>query len=315
MQQPGQNAREISVEKTHDILVKLKAHLAKGISPSALNKFLDCSLKYYLRYISGIKEPETFTAEMDFKSFGDVFHASAENLYRPFIDKTLTKESLQGLLKESALIEKAILRAFAEKFFHVNEIDIHKITGKNKILYEVVFRYLTRLVDTDIGSAPITILGLEQEVKANWFIEADERLPVVLKGNIDRIDSTGEGLRLIDYKTGSEKTPIKTIDELFDGEKGLKRNSAVFQVLLYGLMYHLAFEKNSVPYLLYLRGMFRAGQDGGLGRGTTYFDFAEAFTGKLTQLFNNMLDPKQPFLQTTDINLCRYCGYNSLCKR
>ena len=50
-------------------------------SPSALNAYLDCRLKFYYRYVAGLKAPDEVSAEMDSALFGTIFHRSAVLVY------------------------------------------------------------------------------------------------------------------------------------------------------------------------------------------------------------------------------------------
>ena len=44
------------------------------LSPSAINTYIDCSLKFYLRYVAGIGEADEVLEEIDAAGFGSVVH-------------------------------------------------------------------------------------------------------------------------------------------------------------------------------------------------------------------------------------------------
>ncbi|WP_162491136.1 PD-(D/E)XK nuclease family protein, partial [Candidatus Symbiothrix dinenymphae] len=61
----------ITVEKSPEILTALKNRFdanypeSRPLSPSALNTYIDCSYRFYLQYIKGIKEKEELADELD----------------------------------------------------------------------------------------------------------------------------------------------------------------------------------------------------------------------------------------------------------
>ena len=85
--QSPQNTLEIQIEKTPEILRRLyRAYdIAQPesviLSPSALNTYLDCRLRFYYRYVAGLKTPDEVSAEIDSALFGTIFHLSAQLAY------------------------------------------------------------------------------------------------------------------------------------------------------------------------------------------------------------------------------------------
>ena len=65
----------LEVPHTSVIDQKLMDYAVSGegtryLSPSAINTYLDCSLKFYLRYVAGIGEPDEVKEEIDAAGFG-----------------------------------------------------------------------------------------------------------------------------------------------------------------------------------------------------------------------------------------------------
>ena len=81
--QSPQNTLEIQIEKTPEILRRLYRAYDTAqpesviLSPSALNTYLDCRLRFYYRYVAGLKTPDEVSAEIDSALFGTIFHLSA----------------------------------------------------------------------------------------------------------------------------------------------------------------------------------------------------------------------------------------------
>ena len=85
--QSPQNTLEIQIEKTPEILRRLYRAYDTAqpesviLSPSALNTYLDCRLRFYYRYVAGLKTPDEVSAEIDSALFGTIFHLSAQLAY------------------------------------------------------------------------------------------------------------------------------------------------------------------------------------------------------------------------------------------
>lgn len=85
--QSPQTERTICVEKTPEMVERMcrkydiGRHPKAFFSPSALNAYLDCRLRFYYRYVAGLKLPDEVTAEIDSALFGTIFHRSAELVY------------------------------------------------------------------------------------------------------------------------------------------------------------------------------------------------------------------------------------------
>ncbi len=78
-------SEEIIVPKTDEALQSildkaLSKEEYKGLSPSSLSVFKDCSLKFYFRYGVGLKEPPTLEESAEANTFGSILHESLESL-------------------------------------------------------------------------------------------------------------------------------------------------------------------------------------------------------------------------------------------
>jgi hypothetical protein len=78
--------RPIVIEKDHNVieaLTKLSEGNArfKGISPSALNTYIECRLRFYLRHVAKIKEPNEIEEDLDARVLGNFLHELMEQFY------------------------------------------------------------------------------------------------------------------------------------------------------------------------------------------------------------------------------------------
>ena len=75
--------KPILVEKTGDV-ADLHGYSGSGekiLSPSALNEFLNCSLRFYFHHIAGLPQPEEVTEDIDARIFGNLLHKAMQILY------------------------------------------------------------------------------------------------------------------------------------------------------------------------------------------------------------------------------------------
>jgi len=199
---------------------------------------------------------------------------------------------------------------------------------------EIVRRFASRIVEMDEAYAPFTIEALEQ-AGLTYDVKID-RPPyqAILGGKIDRVDSKGDLLRIIDYKTGKDELDFESIASLFSREG--KRNKAAFQTLLYALMYVYSVSAKGgegaeysagngqrsqrvVPGLINRMNLFDEDFEFGFKVGRQSVDdvavlFPE-FKEKLKELFEELYDRDQPFDQTTNLDNCKFCPYREICYR
>ena len=111
--------RPVRIEKTDDIRDRLMEYTdavpgRKYLSAAAINAYIDCSLKFYFRYIARLPEPDSVTEEIDMAVFGNLFHKAAHLMYYPFTGKEILAADIDALLGDRDGLEKIVRRAFAE---------------------------------------------------------------------------------------------------------------------------------------------------------------------------------------------------------
>lgn len=111
--QSPQQALEIEIHKTPEMLQQMfdaydiHRRPKAFFSPSALNAYLDCRLKFYYRYVAGLKALDEVSAEIDSALFGTIFHRSAELVYNELTTngREIRKEDLEQLLKDDVRLQ------------------------------------------------------------------------------------------------------------------------------------------------------------------------------------------------------------------
>lgn len=187
------------MQSVFDVRVNKKAKF----SPSALNYYLDCPLKFYYIYVAGLSAPEQVSAEIDSATFGSIFHLAAENIYKDLTahNNVINKETLEALLHNEVKLQDYVDAAFKELFFNVPQNEKPEYNGVQLINSAVITRYLKQLLENDLRYTPFTFVGSEQPVQEDVEIRTPKGIiKSRIGGIIDRLDSKNGTLRIVDYK-------------------------------------------------------------------------------------------------------------------
>jgi CRISPR/Cas system-associated exonuclease Cas4 (RecB family) len=310
-----------SPEKTAALLARINNE--KPLSPTAINTWLQCSLRFYFRYILQLPEPDEMKDEIDSPVFGSIFHEVIENLYKPFEGKMVEKADLEKIRNNKVFIENEIRRAIGKHYFRQkdpNEKTV-KLEGKTILIYENTKTFVRRVLEIDAEQAPFQLVSLEGDYNATLDVAVGEKqIPVRIGGKIDRVDRGNGTLRILDYKTGNvESFSFKELDELFEKDKE-KPKKEILQALIYCLIY----KKNTgettdlQPSIYSLRKLFEENFSPEIKRNNQIFSFQdieEEFTDKLQNLVAEILSESGRFYQTPHVKFCQYCPYNKICQR
>lgn len=330
--QSPQGTSSITVEKTPDVMRRMqslfdvRANPKAKFSPSALNYYLDCPLKFYYRYVAGLSAPDEVSAEIDSATFGSIFHYAAEHIYKDLTThgKVINKEALETLLRNEVKLQDYVDTAFKKLFFNVPQNEKPEYNGVQLINSAVIARYLKQLLQNDLRYAPFTFIASEMEVDEPIDIQTPKGvIKSRIGGIIDRMDSKDGTLRIVDYKTGGDADTPPHVESLFIPDK--KRSNYVFQTFLYAaIMCRKQPTMKIVPALLYIHRaatetyspVIQMGEPRKPKEAVEDFskyekEYRERLQGLLEEIFN----PKKSFTQTEIIEKCTYCDFKALCKR
>lgn len=330
--QSPQGTSPITVEKTPDVMRRMqslfdvRANPKAKFSPSALNYYLDCPLKFYYRYVAGLSAPDEVSAEIDSATFGSIFHYAAEHIYKDLTThgKVINKEALETLLRNEVKLQDYVDTAFKKLFFNVPQNEKPEYNGVQLINSAVIARYLKQLLQNDLRYAPFTFIASEMEVDEPIDIQTPKGvIKSRIGGIIDRMDSKDGTLRIVDYKTGGDADPPPHVESLFIPDK--KRSNYVFQTFLYAaIMCRKQPTMKIAPALLYIHRaatetyslVIQMGEPRKPKEAVEDFskyekEYRERLQGLLEEIFN----PEKSFTQTEIIEKCTYCDFKALCKR
>ena len=293
------------------------------ISPTAINTWLRCPLRFFYHYVGGLREPEVpdDEFELDNRAFGIVFHRAADILYHrlpQYVDKAI----LQHLLRQKQELERAV-----DEAFHLELPKLPK-SGLYIIQREVIVQYLHHLVALDLRQAPFRILGLEIDVYRN--LAPNMRLRI--GGRIDRLDLVDEGtanerIRVVDYKTSSHQIkPLPDVDAIFKSENVHEHSDYYLQTLLYA---DIVRSERTIPYLpsdiavspalIFIQHAGAEDYDPTLCFGRTPIldiqPYSQRFNELLHQTVTDILSPDMPYTPSNDQKSCNNCPYAKICRR
>ncbi len=313
-----------TIQKTAEVLKRLEEKAKSGFAPTALSKYVNCSLQFYFSEIQGLAEIEDIEDTIDARVMGTVIHKVLQDYYQEYINQYVTSEHLQLMLKE---VSKRTQDAFEDNDQFKGSFN----EGKNLLIAKVAELYITNFLKKELSVIKEThqtlfIRKLEENISTQLEInlnnETQKKLEVKIKGTVDRIDQLGDDLRLIDYKTGNidPKTDLKLTnpDDLLTNPKKAK----ILQLLIYKYL----IEKNReqfngsfgkiIPGIISLRKVASYmitldENDIWENNDSGYQYFEEVLKDLLEQIF----DASIPFTATTEIERCKFCPFNSICNR
>lgn len=293
------------------------------LSPSAINTWLNCTMKFYYRYICGLKEPESVSEDIDPAMLGVILHSVMKQLYSPFINELLTKEQIEHILRDTNRLESTLIATINEEFG--GETD-RAVEGNELIIRDVIMTYVRRILSKDKLFAPFRILHLEASFAFPLPLDAGAAgIEVRTGGTIDRIDITEGITRIVDYKTGSVAEKVNSIEDLFRNDRN-KDNDAWLQILIYCeafLSEHPATKLR--PSVYKVKKLADATGNDKLRIRTgprsdepveEYQSVRQEFRQNLESTVSGIFSIDSDFIMTSDIRAkCSWCAYKGLCGR
>ena len=299
-----------SVAKPADLRQRLTR-----LSPSAINTYLRCPISFYLKYVLKVKEVVKTEGIVSPNIFGNVFHASAEGLYRHLADRRdgwIMPDALRTIRTDDLL--PFVERAMADEGL-----------PPTPLVRSTVARYLQSLTRYESRGDAFRLWGTETEVEHEFTLPLSGH-KVTLHGFIDRLDRlsplpgmTGNGVnaRILDYKTGGKPERVKTLDQLFT--PAASHPHYALQTFIYALLIaRLHPECEAIrPELFFV---VHATADDYTSQ--IYYDehpllnfipLADAFEFRLLNLLEEIFDPDIPFSPTPISSHCRSCPFQYLC--
>lgn len=310
-----------SVEKTPEVLSQLYDHFFlpreedgkfNAFSASSLMAYINCPLKFYYSQVVGLAEEDEVSEEVDASQFGNTFHHTMEELYKPVKEKAVTAEWLKGIAADVSLISSTVAKFLNIELKRPEGSDLSR---RNRITANLVAELVKATLKNDIAYAPFTYLASELRLEKEIPVMAGGRQRNVrLKGFVDRLDRKNGAPRICDYKTGSVAEANSYINEkqlemVFSGE--LKTS---FQLLVYALLLTLddPSQKEYELAVYNVKKLFDSNVESRYCPPET----VDAFSGRVQEILSDIFNPDIPFRGVkAGSDACKYCPAKAICGR
>ena len=319
------------IAKTAAVMQLLRKRFEDSLlTPTAINHYMRCQLKFFYQYVSGIFEPQNDDEDIsDNRTFGNIFHLAAQLIYEKLMQKSrlIVAKDIEYLLQTEVDIDRAVDLAFKRELFQIKDDarPLPPLDGLQIINREVIIRYIRQLLEVDLRLTPFTILGLEKTVRMDHKLSIGaEPVTIRIGGKIDRLDSitTSDGteqIRVIDYKTGSRRLKaLADVDAVFAQESLKDHSDYYLQAFLYSHIVRLNYKDTPVaPALLFIQHAGTEDYNPTLCLGREPVNdiatVSESYMRQLGDLISDIFNPAISFTPTDDRKRCTNCPYAHLC--
>jgi len=257
----------------------------KYLSFSQLNKFSQCPLMYKYAYVLKIVpfgKPAL--------SFGNSIHLTLQTFLEEYLHTFVIPTGTEGskdlfgntvTAEKTSLSKGRVLEIFQQKW-----IDEWYVDEKQKQAYfEKGKKILEKFYDNFIEQKP-EVLHLEQMFKLPFK-------DYIIVGKIDRIDKMGDGVEVIDYKTGSVKDKLKPEDRK--------------QLLLYQIAVEECFKLKPKKLSYYYLEADREPRLDFVGKDEDKLKFKEDLAEAVSKI------EKSDFVAAAGF-WCQFCDYKNICE-
>lgn len=341
----SQHDTPMSVKKPENLIELLKHNKNQEnqeykeevcLSPSAINTYLRCQLRFYYETVLKIKQPEATDNEVQPNTLGSIFHDAAQRIYNDLRNQNVkdNKVYLTALQNDDKRLRSYIETAFAEL----------KVTS-TPYLYNLIEIFVKSLLQFDAKHPQFSVLELEQY---HWMkLPLSKGAPIdslTIGGIIDRLDTIDEDsqkmLRIVDYKTGGDMEKAANLDEIFTTE-GDKQKHYMLQTFIYAAVLADEFNQNRLsqsqksdtkltlshatlpiaPSLFFIHKLYKQNYSPYLLLGNSevlnFREILDDFRTNLITLVEEILNPETTFNPTPNASktnsVCSNCPYFSLC--
>ncbi len=291
-----------------------KGEEVKFLSPSLLNDYIDCPLKFLLQNIYGLREDAEISEEADMAELGTVFHDTMEAIYEPWVGCEVNAKDIDGfdLVNIERVVDENIKKTCKSR-------DISGVALLNRV---VVMALVKKTLEYDKGRAPFYYVASEKKIVGRMSVALNDgkEIELNIKGKVDRMDEKDGELYVIDYKTGNMdgKMNVESLEAMFDGSK--KRAKEVFQTLLYCYLLENIDGESRVmrPHIYVVKEYDKTDmkfkgnvekKDLSLYVKEIMPEFEERFKALVADIF----DDNVPFSRTENEKTCEYCKYGAVC--
>lgn len=321
----------ISIAKDEKIMKILERYLVAGgkysLSPTALYKYVECPLKFYLSVIARLNAPDELEDTIDPLTLGNILHGAMEELYGDICNID-TPHAEIAAKRDRSVVEPAVDRAIRSLLRYKEGASSEDFSGDTLLVRDIITKYIINgVMRYDLTRNGFQIDSLESDDILVRYPISDGR-KVNLSGRADRIDRLSNGmLQVIDYKSSKRHHLVyQGAEALFRGDSSGKVSNA-FQILYYAMLLHYISGVDVVPSLYYASSMISDGyspllaqevKEGNKKKMTyveSYCTVKEVFETELKGVLEELFSEDVSFRQSEDEGSCKYCDYKKICRR
>jgi hypothetical protein len=301
----------------------------RHFSASSLNTYINCPLQFYMQYILGfypVDEPKEY---MDEGTYGSIIHEVLERLYMQEKgdrdELPITSQIVDSWLKSKFKLDDTLTRVIKKLYLKRKEDDPKPLEGDAMVFHNVMLRSLRMILRRDCqlngksfvsGEIPDYVRLTTNRHCVNLSFRID-RIDHVFVNEPSGLDKSMQHIRLIDYKTGSDKTRCPNLASLFDSSRQ-DRQKAIFQLLLYSLAYKQRHDHKG-PIQPYLYKFMTVAQEPfepliiDSKKVECFSDYEDDFVALFDKLLDEIFDENVPFKANPSDHSCKYCSFHKIC--
>jgi len=274
----------------------------RAFSPSALDTYLRCGLKFYYRYVLGLEEKEELDEDTDKKAVGITVHKILQDFFSAYTGRAAVLSAAdRERLMDTA--ERTVNLRWPEK------------TAVNYMLRSQIIRRMSDIFGYH-KTLDFSVYACERTLKASIVTKFGD---INLTGRADRIDVRGGLFTVIDYKTGSSaKLPSARFDinERESWHRTLSSVQLPFYIMAFSQTEGVAPEEMQASLMMLgareinEQFLFAGGPPAEIKK-ALIADYRSA----LTRLIEEILDDGVPFSPAADEKYCGQCPYRTVCGR
>lgn len=356
---PSLHKQCIVVQKDHKILEKLQRFVSSedatseeydALSPSDINTYHRCPLRFYFQKIKKIQEPDQKEDFLTPITIGHIVHKTLQQLLQPFQEQGVPFD--RSKIPDST-VTHVLQCAYAQERYHQDTLT--NLHGGDKINLSNLKAYVLSALEIDQTISQTHRLDyLHFELALHDTFPLPEGGHFNLKGFVDRIDlccdteSQQKQLRIIDYKTGQYGKVTPQLDWLQPHHASFEKLGQVSKVVQLYLYSHLFANTTAQEWphdTSFTAAIYHLAPSsrGKLEEQQAYWEIpntdkdappiiVELHPQKqaadspsapiidqvrklIQQLVIEILDPETPFTQTPEEKNCSYCPYATICGR
>ncbi|MEG1413979.1 MAG: PD-(D/E)XK nuclease family protein [Mucinivorans sp.] len=281
----------------------------RALSPSAINRYINCPLAFYFNDIAGLREDVRSENEISNLDVGNTLHLAMQKLYQDIVGREHAQSMIQKITRDE--IKSTVQQVIREVCGSKTE----ELAPNIAITEVAVIRMIENIVRYDGAlEDKFRIEALEEKISCNIGGK-------IIQGTADRIDLLSNGLiRVVDYKSGGDLTSFYSVDEIINGEHKVHR-SAIVQIMIYSLAAAKKYKSQVIPALYVARQMRIKSKvnpvvslDDDLLCPIPQGVMAE-FEDTLSRKLDQLTDVATNFEQSDNKpDSCQYCIYQQICR-